>query len=98
MLESLTSEMFAARIGDRFRLRLEADRTIELELFDATVLGARPLSGRRAPFSILFRGPLSPVLPQRIYRLEHDAMEALDLFLVPLGAREGGMVYEAIFT
>ena len=34
--------------------------------------------------------------PQRT--LEHDAMGSFDLFLVPLGPRDGGMMYEAVFT
>ena len=98
MLESLTAEVFAGRIGDRFRLLVTPDHTIEVELFEATVLGSRSAAKGRAPFSILFRGPMTPVLPQRIYRIDHAVMGSFDLFLVPLGPRNGGMVYEAIFT
>lgn len=98
MLESLTAEVFAGRIGDRFRLHVTSDHTIEVELFEATVLGSRRAAKGRAPFSILFRGPVTPVLPQRIYRIDHAVMGSFDLFLVPLGPRNGGMVYEAIFT
>jgi hypothetical protein len=53
---------------------------------------------RRAPFSIVFRGPATPILPQRIYRLEHPAIGSFDLFLVPIGPDERGLRYEAIFT
>jgi len=49
-------------------------------------------------FVILFRGPLTPVWPQRIYHIEHDGKGSFDLFLVPVGPRNGGMEYEAIFT
>jgi hypothetical protein len=38
------------------------------------------------------------VWPQRIYRVEHEALDPLDLFLVPIGPRDGGMQYQAIFT
>jgi hypothetical protein len=38
------------------------------------------------------------VWAQRIYRVEHDAMGPCDLFLVPIGPRDGGMQYQAIFT
>jgi len=97
MLESLTADVFSARIGDRFRLHVTPDHAIEVELIEATVLGSRPGKGR-TPFSILFRGPMTPVLPQRIYPMDHDAMGRLDIFLVPIGPRDGGMAYEAIFT
>ena len=96
MLESLTAEVFSGRIGDRFRLQVTPVTTIAVELLEATVLGA-PAKGR-APFSLLFRGPMTPILPQRIYRIDHDTMGSLDIFLVPTGPRDGGMAYEAIFT
>jgi hypothetical protein len=98
MLESLTVETFAARVGELFRLIANTGTTISVELIDATALGSPGSAGGRTPFSILFRGPMTPVLPQRIYRLDHDALGTLDLFLVPIGPRDGGMVYEAIFT
>jgi hypothetical protein len=100
MLESLTAEMFTGRIGERFRLRADSETAIQVELIDAKVLGSSAAAdaSRRKPFAILFRGPLTPVWPQRIYRVEHDGMGSFDLFLVPVGPRNGGMEYEAIFT
>jgi hypothetical protein len=47
------------------------------------------LSSRRRPHDLL---------PQRIYRLEHDELGALDLFLVPIGRDDSGVRYEAVFT
>jgi hypothetical protein len=38
------------------------------------------------------------VLPQRIYRLEHEQMGPLELFIVPVGPDGDGLGYEAIFT
>ena len=38
------------------------------------------------------------MMPQRIYPLVHETLGSLELFIVPIGPREGGMVYEAIFT
>jgi hypothetical protein len=51
----------------------------------------------RTPFSILFRGPLEPVLPQATYPLENDAVGTFELFIVPVGPDEGEMQYEAVF-
>jgi hypothetical protein len=38
------------------------------------------------------------ILPQRIYRIEHDAVGEHDLFIVPIGPGRGGLLYEVIFT
>jgi hypothetical protein len=100
MLESFIAEMFAGRIGQQFRFRADANTAMQVELIDARVLGSSAAADptRRKPFAILFRGPMTPVWPQRIYRVEHDAMESFDLFVVPVGPKNGGMEYEAIFT
>jgi hypothetical protein len=37
-------------------------------------------------------------LQQHIYRLEHEQLGALALFLVPLGPEQGRMRYGAIFN
>ena len=50
--------------------------------------------GGRAPFSLVFRGGPSPPLPQRIYRVEHELLGAIEIFLVPIAADS----YEAVFT
>ena len=70
-----------------------------LELKEVSVAGPRaPGPAGRPGFTLVFEGPPAPVLPQRIYRLEHPAWEGLDLFLVPVGASEVGICYEAVFN
>jgi hypothetical protein len=46
---------------------------------------------------VLFQGPATPLLPQRIWKLEHPRLGAFDLFLTPLGVNESGATYEAVF-
>ncbi len=56
-------------------------------------------SPRRQSFSLLFvAGANDPDLPQGVYHLEHGEMGAFDLFLVPIGPKDGAMQYEAVFT
>ena len=100
MLESMTLETFAPRIGERFRLSADAEQAIEVTLIEASAIGGGTSAPdtRRRPFSLVFLGPPGPVWPQRIYRLEHDAVGSCDLFLVPIGPRDRGMQYQAIFT
>ena len=102
MLDKLTREDFAGSLGTAFRLENSPGESIELTLAEANDL-ALPLDPatpgpRRRPFSLLFRGPRSPVLPQRIYPLEHPQLGRLEIFLVPVRADAGGVEYEAIFN
>lgn len=98
---SFTLGVFEACIGQPFRIAL-SDGEIELSLAEAKsiVAGrAEPAAGERKPFSLLFRGgPPDRYLPQATYSLEHAALGALPIFLVPLGPDQQGMRYEAIFT
>ncbi len=64
----------------------------EAELVEVTEIAREP--GGRAPFSLVFRGGPDPPLPQRIYRVEHDELGALEIFLVPIAPDR----YEAVFT
>jgi len=50
--------------------------------------------GGRSPFSLEFQGGPNPPLPQRIYRLEHHDLGAIEIFLVPIASDR----YEAVFT
>lgn len=52
----------------------------------------------RAPFSLLFRGPPEPILPQAIYALEHATLGVSEIFLVPLAPDADGTRYEAVFA
>jgi hypothetical protein len=101
MLEDFTIDTFSGRIGERFRISERGSAVVEAELTEATAAGAGEsprAGGDRLPFSVVFRGPLEPILPQRIYRFEHDALGAFDLFIVPIGPDEAGMQYEAVFA
>lgn len=100
MLQSLTLETFTPRIGERFRVTAGDGKTMDVTLMEVTALDAstRSPSTQRAPFSLIFLGPVRPVWPQSIYRVDHDAIGSVDLFLVPVGPRDGGMQYEAVFT
>jgi hypothetical protein len=98
VVESFTVDTFAGRIGERFLVRLEPDETTELELVEASGVGPPPQSGQRTPFSLVFRGPADPVLPQRIYEFAHDELGALEIFIVPIGHDESGTSYEAVFS
>jgi hypothetical protein len=91
-LATLSVGDFAALRGQPFRIAPGDVPPFEAELVEVTEIPREP--GGRAPFSLVFRGGPDPPLPQRIYRVEHDALGALEIFLVPIAADR----YQAIFT
>jgi hypothetical protein len=102
MLETFTIDTFAPHLEEAFAVRLADQALPTLTLLAATALPEHPpregQPARRGPFSLIFRGPRAPILPQRTYRLDHPAIGAFDLFLVPVGPDQAGMCYEAVFN
>lgn len=94
---ALTKEHFAPHVGEEFRLRTDTG-IVALTLRSVDGTGRRWDADGREAFSILFGGPREAMLPQAIYRLEHDSLDQLDIFLVPVGPDEAGQRYEAVFT
>jgi hypothetical protein len=99
MLETCTMETFRPHIGETFRIIVDDERQLHVALTSVHPWGPEAGKGRsRAPFSLIFHGAADSFLPQRIYRIENDNMEPMELFLVPIGPDQQGMQYEAVFT
>jgi hypothetical protein len=94
VLEDFTVGTFSGHLGNSFRVHPDESSTLDLELVSATELN----EGSERPFSIVFCGPTDVPLPQRIYRMEHEQIGAFEIFLVPIGPDEVGLLYEAIFN
>jgi hypothetical protein len=92
MLEALTLEDFRPLLHDRFRIAPDEGPAFEVELIEVTEIPREP--GGRTPFSLVFQGGPNPPLPQQIYRVEHEKLGELDIFLVPIAVDR----YEAVFT
>jgi hypothetical protein len=109
-LETLTAGDFRDNLGSCFRLTAGSAGnglavSFEVKLIEVSEHASGAPGAFRAPFSLLFYGPLTPVLPQAIYRLEHERLGALELFIVPVGPDEPAapgqaptaMRYEVVF-
>jgi hypothetical protein len=96
-LSDFTLVTFAEHVGDWFRVHSESG-PVELILVDAAALPASGNRERPQPFSILFRGPASPRLFQRIHAFDHDAIGKFEMFIVPVAPDELGPRYEAVFN
>ena len=101
MTEMLTHDHFHPLLEQIFTITIpELPESLALTLTQAQRLEAAASGGQRTPFSLLFHGPLTPLLPQRIYPLAHEQLGTQLIFIVPLGPdREHSVMrYEAIFT
>ena len=100
MPEILTHAGFSDRLGETFRLSPgEAEpQCIELELIAARAMEPHPGTKHEPPFTLEFRGPREPVLPQGVWPLEHSALGTIEIFLVPVGPDDQGNCYEAVFN
>lgn len=98
-LQTVTHEDFAACLNQPFKIPDRDKSMLIVQLVEAEPRGSfDPEMQTRQPFSLLFRGPPEPLLPQGLYRMNHRQLGDLELFLVPIGPDRQGMRYEAVFT
>jgi hypothetical protein len=97
-MDNVSLERFAPLCGEPFALSVDA----EPPLLNATLIEAKalpqPAFNGRQPFSLVFAGPPAPLLPQSIYRVAHQSLPALDIFLVPVAADASSVRYQAVFS
>src|SRR5262249_14892857 len=89
------SKSFAENLHSVFRMLLPEGASLNLELIEVAEQNNSP---QLEQFSVTFRGPLTPVCPQQIYKLEHERLGTMELFLVPLGPEKEGMLYQSCFN
>ena len=94
----MNAATFGAHVGSTF-VAMGDDGEVDLALESVEDLPRQRGAPRPDPFRMVFVGPATPVLPQRMRRLDHGVLGGADVFLVPLGPGPGGgVVYEAIFN
>lgn len=95
-LAAATADDFRKEIGTTFTVR-GGERPLPFVLAEVTEGMAAP-GAPRNPFSIVFRGPVEPVLAQQILTLDHPELGELAIFVVPLGVNAEGTRYQAVFA
>lgn len=99
MSDPLDLESFSRCVGDTFKMHVSDEQSLEIRLLEANATNSEQLKGEdRQPFRLEFRGPVDPVLAQRIYALAHPTLGTHDVFLVPVARDEEGTRYEAVFN
>ena len=94
-LASASAESFQALIEQAFRVSGEHQHSLVLMEVESR---PRVLESGRAPFTLLFRAQGNEVMPQGTYRLEHESLGSIDLFLVPTEQGDSHVLYEAMFN
>jgi hypothetical protein len=94
-IAELTAADFEPQLESSFHIPLPTGE-LELRLAEVRRLGKAMREG--GAFSLTFISAPGPFLAQAIYPLAHPTLGSLDLFLVPLGPKNGGNSYEAVFT
>ncbi|MDT8439549.1 MAG: hypothetical protein RQ729_11135 [Wenzhouxiangellaceae bacterium] len=89
-------ETFQALTGRPVTLRASGKRCSGA-LASVTLLTRHAGHGRQ-PFSLLIVTDSLDALPQQIFSVEFEGREPVEIFLVPIGPRDGGMGYEAVFS
>jgi len=99
MPADLTEKEFSKHVNTKFRAQLDAETTVDLELDEVKGYPGHPGDQQGMErFSIYFKGPATPHLPQKLYTLQHDQMGEFEIFLVPLSRNDQGSRYEAVFN
>ena len=94
----LRFEDFENTVGHTFTIVEDECVAMTLTLTEAELLHARVPPVGRAPFSLIFVAKAERVLPQRLYRIEHDGLGTMAIFLVPVGRDASGIQYQALFN
>jgi hypothetical protein len=87
-------------IGLEFVRRNAEGHDVTLRLASAEPLRRDPTASDASdrPFSLVFHGPADLRLTQGRHDLDHPEQRFVGLFLVPVGAEDGGVQYEAVFS
>jgi len=101
MYRTLVFEDFADKVGQGFAIALDDDGGGAIVAILAEAEQRKPgraRDGSRVPFSLVFVAEHQQVLPQRLYRIEHEALGPLAIFLVPIARDARGVSYQATFN
>jgi hypothetical protein len=92
-LESLNSKSFSEQLHTQFRLLREGVEPLPLELIEVKESDPSP---KIELFSLHFRGPAAPRMPQQIHTL-HDKLGRFAIFLTAIAGDAESITYESVF-
>jgi Domain of unknown function (DUF6916) len=93
-LSELHSKTFADQLHTSFNVETGDSAPVSLRLTDVNEPSTPP---NIELFSLTFRGPAAPRLPQRTYPVQHEKIGSFNLFLTAIAGDTAGITYEAVF-
>lgn len=98
IMKILYAEDFQSLLNCAFHIELGVERLeFALTLVQSLPVPPSPIMVR-APFRLVFQSDRHTILPQKVYQFASDVLGRLDIFIVPIGRDEGGVLYEAVFN
>lgn len=97
MLDKLTLDDFQPLLDDTFSARA-GDKEADFRLVSAQPMAEGRTNGKRAPFALTFQAPAEVNPVKGVYRLEHEQLGTLELFLVPVAGDQDSTDFEAVFN
>ncbi|GAB2573549.1 hypothetical protein ISP15_04530 [Dyella jejuensis] len=94
----LRLEHFADQLDQDFVVAHEHGNTAFTLVKTESLSSQTPAGLTRPPFSLMFHNRSEVLYPQGIYTMQHPALGAVDIFLVPVERGEPGFVYQAVFN
>ncbi len=95
----LTKNTFENTHNHEFTIQFNPHSSITAKLIEIKSINSHVVkTGQTEPFSLVFEIAGNHVYEQDTYLLHNEELGELTLFLVPIGADENGVRYEAVFT
>ena len=96
---TLTKDIFDNIKNKSFEISFNPDQISNCKLIEVKGINSSTLTeGQPEPFSLVFETQSDLVYDQNTYMVKNTDMDEFALFLVPIGADENGVRYEAVFT
>ena len=107
-VKKLKSVDFAPHLNSKFNFHHESSKKpvmaelvqVKAHIHEHAEDTSEAAQSIRRAFSLVFRCPKATSLPQDVYTVEHDKMEKIDLFFVPIDRpdEKGLKYYEAVIS
>lgn len=96
-MTGLSHDAIADKVGTTYHVAPTGGDAVSLTLRTVEPLSDSGRTG--GSFRLEFVGPAAPYLPQATYSFVEPAVgaEPVDIFIVPIAAEAGSLVYEAVF-
>ena len=96
MAQEVTHESFESIVGKTVDINA-GEVSFQADVESVSLLRQYP-GQERQPFSVVMQSHDAVNHGQQMYQLSHPSLGDLNLFLVPVGTDERGIVYEIVFN